>query len=160
MKFEVIMDVRENPRKCTVEPLRGRANLTILKPKNPVTLLSPILLHIDGCDISEFSGRKDIQSIAVLDSIWKRVDAVLAKVNKPLPQAITLPNSFLTAYPRKNKLGNDPSQGLATIEAMFIAAAFCGDWDETLLDKYHFRDSFLLLNQENWKKYKLGPYAV
>jgi pre-rRNA-processing protein TSR3 len=80
----------------------------------------------------------------------------MQRVAKPLPKLVRIPDGFVTAYPRRNKEGNDPGEGLATIEALFIAAAFLGFWDETLLEKYYFKDAFLKENEALWKKYGLG----
>ena len=74
---------------------------------------------------------------------------------RPLPRLARIPDGFVTAYPRRNKEGNDPEAGLATIEALFIAAAFLGNWDESLLDKYHFQNSFLEINREIFERFGL-----
>ena len=76
-------------------------------------------------------------------------------LEKPFPPLVKIPEGFQTAYPRRNKKGEDPSTGLATIEALFIAAAFLGHWDETLLEKYHFGQDFLRINESLWNQYGL-----
>ncbi len=158
LTYEVLMDKHENPRKCTIAPLAGRADLKIRKfsgngPFPPFE--SDCLLHIDGEDLSLLTQKK-YSSLALIDCNWKKVAGTLQKVVRPLPRLVRIPEGFATAYPRKNAEGKDPDGGLATIEALFIAAAFLGTWDETLLDKYHFQKEFLALNEALWKKYKLG----
>jgi pre-rRNA-processing protein TSR3 len=96
--------------------------------------------------------------IATIDCTWKKLAPALARVEGPLPKLARIPADFVTAYPRKSKTpGLDPDGGLATIEALFIAAAFMGSWDESLLEKFHFKNQFLELNSALWKKYKLKP---
>ena len=50
------------------------------------------------------------------------------------------------AYPRVSKLGTDPDNGLATVEALFLAYHILGRPTECLLDHYHWADEFLRLN--------------
>ena len=48
-----------------------------------------------------------------------------------------------TAYPRVSKVFDDPQQGLASIEALYLAKRLLGDDDASLLDGYHWREEFL-----------------
>jgi len=163
IRFEVLMDKLENPRKCTVDPIKDHPAILIRRYGGPAPIAkigADILLHIDGPDLPDLVREKKVSSIAVIDCIWKRVDFAMKKIEGPLPILTKIPDGFVTAYPRRNKQGLDPDGGLATIEAMFIAAAFCGSWDETLLDKYHFKNAFLETNAATWKKYNLGPHGV
>lgn len=162
MKYEILMDKEENPSKCSIAPLKDRADfhLRYFRRKKPIEAFSAeILLHINGADIRIVAKRK-IQSLAVIDCNWKHVEDALSHVERPLPELVSFPSGAVTAYPRKNKQGLDPTAGLATIEAVFIAAAFLGDWDETLLDKYHFKTAFLEANDSFWKTHSLGKNAA
>jgi hypothetical protein len=87
------------------------------------------------------------------------VAPTMQRVSLPLPRLVRIPEGFTTAYARRNKEGKDPDAGLATIEALFIAAAFLGFWDESLLEKYYFKSEFLKGNEALWRKYRLGPFA-
>lgn len=58
-----------------------------------------------------------------------------------------LPSSIKTAYPRVSKSGNDPQNGLATVEALFAALSLSGQRDESVLQNYIFKDTFLQLNK-------------
>ncbi len=161
MHFEVLMDHRENPHKCTIHPLKGRKDFHVryFKGEGPIAAFqSDLLLHVGGECLSEWK-EKTPSSIAVIDCNWKKVAGALTRVELPLPKLVRIPDGFLTAYPRRNKEGKDPEAGLATIEALFIAAAFLGVWDETLLEHYYFRMAFLEMNEAKWRKFKLGPYA-
>ena len=53
---------------------------------------------------------------------------------------------YQTAYPRVSKLGTDPDNSLASIEALFLAYYILGRPTEGLLDHYHWASEFLRLN--------------
>lgn len=160
MRFEILMDKRENPDKCTIHPVKNRNDFSVryFKSNDPIAAFeSEILLHVGGECLSEWKkNNSTAKSLAVIDCNWKKVPATLTRVAAPLPKFVKIPEGFVTAYPRRNKQGLDPDGGLATIEALFIAAAFLGAWDETLLEKYYFREAFLKLNEPKWNEYRLG----
>jgi pre-rRNA-processing protein TSR3 len=161
LRFEILMDRKENPRKCTILPQKERGDFRIRYfggPKPVPAFESDCLLHIDGECLSKVN-RGALGSVALIDCNWKKVAGALRKVAPPLPRLVRIPEGFETAYPRRNAEGKDPEGGLATIEALFIAAAFLGTWDETILDKFHFKNDFLARNEARWKEYGLGPYA-
>ncbi|MCO5143208.1 MAG: hypothetical protein M9962_08980 [Oligoflexia bacterium] len=159
MKFEILIDKKENPHKCTIHPLKSREDFSIRyfsKNQKIQAFQADCLLHIDGQCLSNVSN--NFQSLGLIDCTWRKVSGVLQRLEKPLPFLVKIPEGFQTAYPRKNQEGKDPSGGLATIEALFIAAAFCKKWDESLLDKYYFKQQFLDINIPQWKLFHLGPY--
>lgn len=161
LRFEILMDRNENPRKCTILPQKGRPDFhirTFAGPRVIPAFAASLLLHIDGDGLDRLREEKH-DSVALIDCNWKKVAGALQKVERPLPRLARIPEGFETAYPRRNAEGKDPANGLATIEALFIAAAFLGTWDETLLDKYHFKSAFLERNQALWEKYGLGAHA-
>jgi pre-rRNA-processing protein TSR3 len=51
-----------------------------------------------------------------------------------------------TAYPRASKLGSDPANGLASIEALYVAFHILGRSTAGLLDQYRWADQFLEFN--------------
>ncbi len=154
------MDKKENKRQCTVYPLRYRKDFRFYYFHKNAPISQPqsdVLLHVNGVPIQEYT--KKIQSIAVVDCVWKKVEPALKLMENPLPPLVKIPGDFVTAYPRKSKYENlDPEGGLATIEAIFIAGAFLNNWDESLLSNYYFKKEFLKCNEQQWKKYKLGPF--
>ncbi|MGZ3653264.1 MAG: hypothetical protein ACXVB9_21210 [Bdellovibrionota bacterium] len=161
LSFEILMDRKENPRKCTILPQKERSDFKIryfAGPRPIPAFEADCLLHIDGEDLSTLP-RGECTSVALIDCNWKKVAGALQKVVRPLPRLVRIPEGFETAYPRRNAEGKDPEAGLATIEALFIAAAFLGTWDETILEKYHFKSEFLERNASLWKKFALGPHA-
>jgi len=161
IRYEVLVDKKENPRKCTIQVLKDRADLSLrfFSSNKPIAAFTAdCLLHVDGEDLSAMD-RSGLSSLALIDCTWRKVEPTLRRIAAPLPQLVRIPDGFVTAYPRKNKKGEDPSAGLATVEALFIAAAFLGYWDESLLEKYHFNEAFLKDNEPLWRSYRLGPYA-
>ena len=55
-------------------------------------------------------------------------------------------HNYRSAYPRISKLGTDPDNGLATVEALFLAYHILGRATAGLLGHYHWADEFLRLN--------------
>lgn len=83
------------------------------------------------------------RGLLLIDATW-RLAATIER-NLPLTSLETrsLPGSFLTAYPRKQTGCPDATQGLASIEALFLAYRALGRSTEGLLDHYYWKDSFL-----------------
>lgn len=54
---------------------------------------------------------------------------------------------FQTAYPRVSRQGTDPCNGLASVEALFLAYHILGRPTAGLLDHYRWADEFLRINQ-------------
>jgi pre-rRNA-processing protein TSR3 len=161
LQYEILMDKRENPRKCTIHPLKQRPDfrLRYFSGNRPIPAFSAdCLLHVNGEDLSQIPAGS-FRSLGLIDCTWKKVPGVLQRLEKPLPRLVSFPAGFATAYPRRNQEGLDPGEGLATIEPLFIASAFLGFWDETLLEKYYFKQDFLTSNEGYWKKFRLGPYG-
>jgi pre-rRNA-processing protein TSR3 len=161
-RYEVLMDKRENPRKCTIHPIKDRADFYVryFSKNRPIAAFgADCLLHVDGEDLSEID-TSGLKSLGLIDCTWKKVAPTMQRVAQPLPKLVRIPEGFVTAYPRRNAEGKDPDEGLATIEALFIAAAFLGFWDETLLEKYYFGSEFIKINDALWRKFKLGPYVA
>jgi pre-rRNA-processing protein TSR3 len=55
----------------------------------------------------------------------------------------SIPSQIRTAYPRTSRVFEDPPQGLASIEAVYVARRILGDDDPSLLDGYHWKQAFL-----------------
>lgn len=154
MLYEVILDSGETPNKCTIAPLRHRADFRLIQVKgNPVfgPLDSSILLHHQGQCLSTFSKSVgEVKGIASVDCVWRRLDSLLQRIVAPLPVLARIPDGFVTAYPRISSQNTDPEGGLATIEAIFVAAALLGNWDATLLSEYYFGRKFIEMNSKRF----------
>lgn len=160
MRFEVLVDRSERPNKCTILPLEGKAEFDIVRfqrGKRLGPLTGEFLLHPEGesLDVVVKTLTSPPESLSAIDCTWKKLPGILANLVRPWPRLVRIPQGFVTAYPRRNKAGKDPVEGLATIEALFIAAAFLSDWDATLFAKYRFAPEFLQLNMTVFANYGL-----
>jgi pre-rRNA-processing protein TSR3 len=160
LKYLVVMDSKENTKKCTVAPLSGRSDFHFEifdRGKVVPKLDAAFLLHIDGVPLQDLPKVNNQEAtLAVIDSHWKACEKIIRFITPPLPSLVKIPPDFVTAYPRSSKIFADPDGGLATIEAVFIAATFLGTWDETLLDHFHWKKEFLRLNAPVFARYGLG----
>ena len=165
MRYELLVDRTESPNKCSILPLSYRSDFRIVRfdRRYPIAALTGrVLLHPEG-EVLEAPSAKatlagdDAFVLSAIDCNWKRLGRILAKVAAPLPPLVRIPDGFRTAYLRRNKRDEDPEQGLATIEAVFLAAAFLGNWDETLLKEYAVADEFLAANAAAFDRYGLRP---
>jgi pre-rRNA-processing protein TSR3 len=151
--YEFVIDKTERPNKCSILPLDGRADfrLTRVVANEALPAFSgDCLLHPDGVPFDRMTeeARRAVKTLSFIDCNWLRLPGLVTRIAKPLPTLVAIPPGFVTAYPRRNKQNLDPEAGLATIEAVFIAAAYCGVWDETLLAKFHWAKEFLAANAE------------
>lgn len=157
LSYEIFVDHGETPNRCTILPLVYRDDFTILRKKFLSPLRSEVLLHPDGLPLHEFNQDSvQVTSLAAIDCVWKRLDPLLKSLPNPSPLKVAIPEGFVTAYPRVAKNNADPEGGFATIEALFIAAAFLGVWDQSLLCEYYFGESFLTLNREAFLRYGIA----
>lgn len=164
MKFEILVDKSESVTKCTILPLEYRTDFEIVRfgRNRPIAALTgDFLLHPEGQLLSDVrvQGAK-VEKISLIDCNWRWLPGILQHLAQPWPALVRIPEGFVTAYPRRNKEGRDPENGLATIEALFIAAAFLGRWDETLLKEYYFAGRFLEINCKTFAAFGLlNPQA-
>ncbi len=163
MRYEIVMDHGETGNKCTIAPLRGRPDFRFFRvhgerPLGPLS--APILLHHEGECLTQVDLTKPVQSLASIDCVWRRLPTIqrrLSWIEAPAKLA-KLPEGFVTVYPRVGQYLPDPEGGLATIEALFIAAALLGKWDVTLLAHYYFARAFI---ERNAKRFvELGVQAA
>jgi pre-rRNA-processing protein TSR3 len=154
MFYEVIIDSGETPNKCTIAPLSFRTdfNLIRVKGEGPIgPLKSQVLLHHEGQCLTVIRNLMiQTQGIASIDCIWRRLDTIIGRVAGPLPILARIPDGFETAYPRRSKKNTDPAGGLATIEAIFVAAAILGKWDISLFSEYYFGSKFVEINKSKF----------
>jgi pre-rRNA-processing protein TSR3 len=140
----IVVHPKERRSKCTVESLRGRPGFAFWKfpESGPEPLGGYVRLGLGGDLLTPAdSGR----GLLVLDGTWRLAERMEAPF-VGLPVRSLLP--WRTAYPRVSKLFNDPSQGLATIEALFAAFTQMGRPTSGLLNGYRWKDQFLQRNAE------------
>jgi pre-rRNA-processing protein TSR3 len=138
----IVRDSRENPRKCSIMPLRGRPGLVFLSYplKDRPALDNYVRLAAEGPSLSEADADR---GILLLDGSWRRAGAMTHAFRDVPPRSL---HGFRTAYPRVSKLGTDPENGLASVEALFLAHHLLGRPSDGLLAHYHWAEEFLGLN--------------
>ena len=141
----IVVHPKERRSKCTVEPLRGRGDFVFWKypHRGAESLDNYIQLGIDGPELSEADCDR---GLLVLDGTWRYAGQMLEQY-KDVP--VRSLSGWKTAYPRNSKVFDDPSGGLATIEAIYIAYEILKRDTTGLLDSYHWRDEFLAANFES-----------
>jgi pre-rRNA-processing protein TSR3 len=138
----IIRDRHENPRKCSVLPLRGRPDLLFLR--YPLADRLPLPGYVRLAAEGEALSSADAPcGLLLLDASWRWATAMnRAFVDVP-PRAL---HGFRSAYPRVSKRGTDPDNGLASVEALFVAYHILGRPTDGLLAHYRWAEEFLRLN--------------
>lgn len=139
----IVRHPKENPKKCSVLPLQGRPDIRFLT--YPLEELPPLEGYVRlAADGPELSSADAAAGILLLDGSWRSAVKMNARFAAVPPRALT---GWKTAYPRVSKLGTDPVNGLASIEALFIAHHLLGRPTTGLLDHYRWAERFLELNK-------------
>ncbi len=138
----IVRHSHENPRKCSVLPLRGRPDVLFLNypVKERPPLDGYIRLAAEGPPLSSADADK---GILLLDGSWRWAAAMTRDFQDVPPRSLS---GWRTAYPRVSKLGTDPDNGLASIEALYVAYHLLGRPTAGLLDHYHWVEAFLKIN--------------
>ena len=140
----IVVHPRENRKKCSVEPLRGRPGFefSTYKANSPAILPEGqyVRLGIGG----PLLGPADSHlGLLVLDGTWRWAEAMEAQYQQVPVRSLP---PWRTAYPRVSKVFGDPATGLATIEAIWLACWCLGRDTSGLLDQYRWGEQFLNLN--------------
>jgi pre-rRNA-processing protein TSR3 len=139
----VLRDPRESWARCSLRPLRDREDVRFVSWREDLELVvgHRVLLDPEGPVLSEADADR---GLFVIDSSWRRLPRIGSAVVDDPPRRSLPP--LRTAYPRRSSTFQDPAAGLATVEALFAAAALLGRPDPTLLDGYRFAEAFLAAN--------------
>jgi pre-rRNA-processing protein TSR3 len=138
----IVRHKHENPRKCSVLPLKGRTDVLFLS--YPVTERPPLEGYVRlAADGPELSSADAAAGILLLDGSWRWAATMTRDFLDVPPRSL---HGWRTAYPRVSKLGTDPDNGLASVEALFIAYHLLGRPTEGLLDHYRWAEEFLRNN--------------
>jgi pre-rRNA-processing protein TSR3 len=137
----IIRHPKERKSKCSVEPLKGRADILFYNATKGFTFDATgyVLLTPDAPVLGESDG---LSPLLLLDSTWRLLPD-LEKTVVGVPLLRSLPHFIKTAYPRHSKVTQDPVRGLATVEALYSARFLANRNADGLLDKYHWREGFL-----------------
>ena len=135
----VIRHKKENFKKCSLTPLESRSEIRFLTaPGINFNATGYILLAVNAPVLSA----EDQGSLLLLDATWRLLPQLEACI-RGTPVYRSLPKDIITAYPRRTLDGSDPSNGLASVEALYMARLMMGDHDESLLDAYYWKNEFL-----------------
>jgi pre-rRNA-processing protein TSR3 len=139
----VVRHRKENPRKCSILPLAGRPDMIFCHyPVNERPLLAGyIRLAADGPELTRAEANC---GLLLLDGSWRWAAAMTRDFADVPPRSL---RGYVTAYPRVSKQGTDPDNGLASVEALYLAYQILGRPTEGLLDHYHWAKEFVLLNK-------------
>ena len=141
----ILRHKKENLKKCSLRGLEGRSDIWFFTyPKDPLPDLSGYLLL--AVEAPPLSPEDAPFGLFLLDATWRYA----ARMHATLPpmRQRSIPVGYLTAYPRRQSDCPRPEQGLASVEALFVAARLLGRDTSGFLDHYHWKEKFLLLNQK------------
>lgn len=144
MTTVILRHRRENLKKCSLVGLEHHPGLIFYTyPVDALPDYSGFLLLKVGAPPLTLHDRG--RNLFLIDGTWR-----LAQVmEKQLPWALearSLPTGYKTAYPRRQTECPDPEAGLSSVEALFIAHRLLERSTENLLDRYHWRELFLQIN--------------
>ena len=138
----IVRHPAENPRKCSVLPLRGRPDLVFLH--YPVRHRPPLEGYVRlAAEGPALSAEDAGAGLLLLDGSWRWAAAMMRDFEDVPARSLS---GWKTAYPRVSKLGTDPDNGLASVEALFLAYHLLGRPTEGLLEHYRWAAEFLQAN--------------
>ena len=73
--------------------------------------------------------------LLLLDGSWRWAASMTRDFADVTPRSL---HGWRTAYPRSSKLGTDPDNGLASVEALYVAYHILGRPTAGLLDHYRW----------------------
>lgn len=148
----ILRHKRENLKKCSLKGLENRSDFIFLT--YPLSKLPNIeqtcILTLNAPPLSP---QEADRSLFLIDGTWKYAQT-MSRIIPPDGGHIyrSLPSHFQTAYPRRQLDCPDPTRGLASIEALYIAYVILGRPTEGLLDHYYWKGIFLKMNDDFLKK--------
>jgi pre-rRNA-processing protein TSR3 len=138
----IVRHSHENPRKCSVLPLRSRDDIVFLG--HPVKERPPLAGYVRlAAEGPELSCNDEASGLLLLDGSWRWAGKMTADFADVPPRSL---RGWRTAYPRVSKHGTDPDNGLASVEALVIAYDVLGRPIQGLLDHYRWAEEFLRIN--------------
>ena len=145
----IIRHPRERLTKCSLRGLETRDDLRFVTFERQATpdlggrirlCLNAPPLTLDDAD----------DGLVLVDATWRLAERIERALTTQLAQATprSIPAGFVTAYPRRQTACPDPTQGLASVEALYVAYRLTGRSTEGLLDDYRWADAFLAQNAD------------
>lgn len=138
----IVRHKAERPQRCSVYPLKGRPGIVFLD--YPVAHRPPLEGYVRLAAEGPPLGPADAEAgILLLDGSWRWASAMERQFADVPPRSLS---GWKTAYPRVSRLGTDPDNGLASVEALYIACHLLGRPTDGLLDAYRWADEFKKAN--------------
>jgi pre-rRNA-processing protein TSR3 len=138
----IVRHFKERTGKCTVWPLRQRADVLLVPYPVRVRpdLTGYIRLAAEGPALSV----ADVASgLLLLDGSWRYADAMTREFLDVPARSLS---GWKTAYPRVSRWYDDPDNGLSSVEALYVAYHLLGRPTAGLFEAYRWGDEFLRLN--------------
>lgn len=142
----VIRHRKENLKKCSLRGLEPRSDFRFFRfpQEHYPDLTGYVMLSMEGEELTE----KDAAAgLLLVDATWRYASKMCEAIERvmPLPKR-ALPRNYRTAYPRVQTECPNPEEGLASVEALYLAFMITGRPVEGLLDHYYWKESFLKMN--------------
>src|SRR5262249_33144312 len=100
----IVRHSHENPRKCSVLPLRSREDIVFLA--RPVKERPPLVGYVRlAAEGPELSCNDEVSGLLLLDGSWRWAGKMAAGFADVPPRSL---RGWRTAYPRVSKHGTDP----------------------------------------------------
>lgn len=159
---QIIRHKRENKKKCSLQCLVGRPDFlfSIYPPRKIIPLDSEyLLLSIDGEPLTPADSER---GLLLLDGTWRYATRMKTYVDSKCKlETRSIPKGWKTAYPRRQEDCDHPENGLASIEALFIAYYILGRDTAGLFDNYHWKERFFELNKDRLvQRQQSGQQAI
>ncbi len=145
---------KENLKKCSLRGLETREDLRFFTyPRESLPDCSGYILLAMGAP--PLTRQDQGRGLLVLDGTWRYAELMHRQLTSR-PEIRSIPDGFVTAYPRRQDECQDPTKGLATVEALFIAYSILGRNTEGLLDGYYWGDKFIEFNEKAFRDLGIG----
>jgi pre-rRNA-processing protein TSR3 len=145
----IVRHPRENPRKCSILPLKGRPDLLFLTYplRERPDLAGYVRLAAEGPPLSTADAER---GLLLLDGSWRWAGEMTRDFRDVPPRSL---EGYRTAYPRVSKQGTDPDNGLATVEALFLAYHLLGQVHRRITSKPGPQRVFLIISPASaWRR--------
>ena len=136
---------KENLKKCSLRGLEERSDLLFYTYplKTPLPDLSQYaVLTLDAPPLKR---EEAPLGLVLIDGTWRYAQKMFQTLQSPYVLR-SLPSGIQTAYPRRQDDCPDPTRGLASVEALYVAYQILGRDCEGLLDHYYWAHKFIRLN--------------
>lgn len=138
---------KENLKKCSLRGLEDRSDFHFISyPTEELPVLDEyVILQLEAPTLSEADAER---GLLIIDGTWRYAGLMGRQLANRGISGVprSLPAHYRTAYPRYQNGCPLPDQGLASIEALYVAYHLLGRDTEGLLTHYHWASQFLAEN--------------